>query len=384
MKIDQCDNDQLGDGPILHADRFDKIFINGRFLTQKITGVQRYAVEVLKELDSIIGSLRNISVLPKVEILAPKGAIANQNLNEILLRQVGYCPGHIWEQLELPWHAKDGLLLSLCNTGPILKRQHIVTIHDASVYGFPSAYSFVFRNWYKLLFTGLGRTARKIITDSKFSKNELQRYCRIAPNKIKTIFLGGEHLDRVISDVRILQAHGLVKDNYVLAVSSLNPNKNFQSIVEAVKILGETRFNFVIAGSRNPRIFGQGDLSLPPNVTHVGYVSDEELKALYENAACFVYPSFYEGFGLPPLEAMASGCPVLVSAAASLPEVCGDAAVYCNPHDPADIAGKVRMVMADAELRGKMRNEGIARAKTFSWEKCAREFWSEIEKVFKQ
>lgn len=113
----------------------------------------------------------------------------------------------------------------------------------------------------------------------------------------------------------------------------------------------------------------------------MGYVSDAELRALYEHAACFVYPSFYEGFGLPPLEAMACGCPVIVSNAASLPEVCGDAALYCNPCSPEDIAEKISLLMADPRLREDLRQKGLERAKQFTWEKCARETFAIIEKV---
>ena len=119
--------------------------------------------------------------------------------------------------------------------------------------------------------------------------------------------------------------------------------------------------------------------NLPDFVRHLGYVSDGDLKALYEAAACFVYPSFYEGFGLPPLEAMACGCPVIVSRAASLPEVCGDAALYCDPTDPRDIAKQMSDLVFDDILRARLRERGLQRAQQFSWEKCARETWAVIE-----
>jgi glycosyltransferase involved in cell wall biosynthesis len=110
-------------------------------------------------------------------------------------------------------------------------------------------------------------------------------------------------------------------------------------------------------------------------------VSDSELRALYENAACFVYPSFYEGFGFPPLEAMACGCPVIVSKASSLPEVCGDAALYCDPKNSKDIAEKIQRVVHDETLRAEMRKKGLARAELYSWERCAKETMAVIQKV---
>jgi glycosyltransferase involved in cell wall biosynthesis len=110
-------------------------------------------------------------------------------------------------------------------------------------------------------------------------------------------------------------------------------------------------------------------------------VSDDELKSLYANAACFIYPSLYEGFGLPPLEAMSSGCPVIAACAGSLPEVCGDAALYCNPRSPQDIADKIKMMMGDEALRKELRSRGFSRIKNFTWEKCTKETLSVIRTV---
>ena len=106
-------------------------------------------------------------------------------------------------------------------------------------------------------------------------------------------------------------------------------------------------------------------------LTQVGYVSDGELRALYENAVCFVFPSLYEGFGLPPLEAMHCGCPVIVSRCASLPEICGDAALYCDPNDPADLAAQIRVLAQSPSLRTELREAGLARVQRFTWKQSA-------------
>lgn len=160
----------------------------------------------------------------------------------------------------------------------------------------------------------------------------------------------------------------------------MSPNKNFKSIVSAIKLLGNVNYQIVVAGGTNPRVFNKSE-ALPPNINYIGYIQDEQLLALYRHAACFIFPSLYEGFGLPPLEAMACGCPVVVSNVASLPEVCGDAALYCNPYDPQDIADKIRRIVTDQDLREQLRQKGFERVKQFSWERCAEETIKVIQEV---
>nr|WP_281363499.1 glycosyltransferase family 1 protein [Paenibacillus lemnae] len=182
---------------------------------------------------------------------------------------------------------------------------------------------------------------------------------------------GREHVLAAAADPTVLDKYGLDKP-FVLAVSSMSPNKNFGSIVKAIQHLNRTDVDFVIAGGTNPKLFKeQGEL--PESVKYLGYVEDGELRSLYEHAACFVFPSFYEGFGFPPLEAMTCGCPVVASRTASIPEVCGDAAMYCDPHDWMDIARCMEQVIDDPALQIRMRTEGLEQASRFSWEKCARD-----------
>jgi glycosyltransferase involved in cell wall biosynthesis len=156
----------------------------------------------------------------------------------------------------------------------------------------------------------------------------------------------------------------------ILAVGSRSPHKNLAAVVQAVSRLGGSALPLVAAGGANTRVFNPAELN--GNSFHaVGYVTDLELRALYEQAACFVYPSLYEGFGLPPLEAMTCGCPVVVSRAAALPEVCGDAALYCDPHDPENIAEQIRTVLHDSGRRAELRERGLARARCFTWGRAA-------------
>lgn len=358
-----------------------QIFINARFLTQSITGVQRYAVELVKALDTLLDCGDIDRHRYSFTLLAPPHIRYELGLKHIGLRRVGFGGGHLWEQFILPFYAAGGLLVSLCNTGPLAKRCQTVTIHDAAVFGWPEAYSTLFRRWYQVLLPALGRRTSKILTDSGFSAKELVKYCHINPGKIKVISLGKEQIFSAPPDEAILRNNNLSPGNFAVAVSSMSPHKNFRSIVRAVELLGESSYDVVIAGGVNPKVFSSRQVHLPSRVKYLGYVSDSELRTLYEHAGCFIYPSFYEGFGLPPLEAMACGCPVIVADTASLPEVCGDAAMYCDPHSHQDIADKIRQIMNDGKLREMLRQKGLARAKCFTWDKCARETWAEIKSV---
>lgn len=357
------------------------IYINGRFLNQFITGVQRYAIELVKALDDMLenGTLDKARV--SFVILTPKQVNHEINLRNISLQKVGRLRGHLWEQIELPIYSRKYPLLNFCNIGPIFKGNQIVTIHDASVFSHPHGYSYVFRMWYRFLLPILGRNSRGILTNSEFSKFELIKYCDIPSEKIISTHLGVDGFAKLKADDAILSKHGLNETSYIFAVSSMNPNKNFAALIKAIGLLGNIGFKVVIAGGTNPRVFGECNLQLPDSVVQVGYVSDAELQALYKHATCFVFPSLYEGFGLPPLEAMAAGCPVIASNAGSLPEVCDDAVVYCDPYSPRDIAQKIKYLMDDAILRDKLRIKGLKQAQQFTWKKCARETAAVIEQA---
>jgi glycosyltransferase involved in cell wall biosynthesis len=358
------------------------IFVNGRFLTQATTGVQRYALEVVKALDKLIAKATIDSERYTLILLAPQALKYEPDLKHIPLRRVGHLSGHLWEQLELPYYARGGLLFSPSNTAPLLQRNQIVTIHDTAFFAYPQNYSFAFRNWYRFLMKRVGRIAKRVIVNSSFAKTELTHYCQIAESKLEVVPVRGtEHILSVDSDGTILQRYNLAHKPFILAVSSMSLTKNFGSVVRAAELLGSTDFDVVVAGGTNPKVFGESNVAWPESIKHVGYVSDEELKTLYENAHCFVFPSLYEGFGLPPLEAMACGCPVIVSRAASLPEVCGEAALYCDPYYPSDLADKIQELMSDAGLRKELRQRGLEHVEQFTWEKCAHKTFAVIERT---
>ena len=341
-----------------------EITINGRFLARQSTGVDRFAAELVSAWSSRHGDTR------AARIVAPPGATLPAALGNLTLQPRGRLDGHLWEQLELPRYWPDEVLINLCNTGPLFRKRQLVVLHDAAVMTNPAAYSVAFRTWYRALFSGLMRHAAVVASVSEFSAAELMRHVGVRAAGIEVIYESGEHVLRSPSDSSVLERLGLRGEKYVLAVGSRTVNKNFAGVVKAATLLTDLGVKLVAAGGTNSRVFSGVDLR-GDNIVLAGYVTDGELRALYENAQCFVFPSFYEGFGLPPLEAMHCGCPVIVSRRASLPEVCADAAVYCDPADPVDIANCMRRVLTSAGLRSELRAAGLERAGHFTWSKAA-------------
>jgi glycosyltransferase involved in cell wall biosynthesis len=341
------------------------IAINGRFLTRKAAGVDRFARELL----GAWLTTRESSDI--VKILVPQIPDAGYNNSaDFNVRAVGFNNGHLWEQLELPLYCRDDLLLNFCNSAPLLKARQLAVIHDASVMANPTQFSRAYRIWHSLLCKGLMRNASVVATVSKFSASELMRYFGTRSRGVEIIYESGEHILRASPEASILDKLKLRNQRYVLAVGSQTLNKNFQGVMQAAQLLKDLNVKIVAAGGSNNRVFSGWPLK-DESLILAGYVSDGELRVLYENAECFVFPSFYEGFGLPPLEAMHCGCPTLVSERTAIPEICGEASAYCDPSDSTDIARQLRRILESASLRDEMRIAGLARTKLFTWRRAA-------------
>jgi glycosyltransferase involved in cell wall biosynthesis len=342
--------------------------INGKFTSQPITGVQRVAYELTRAMQ--------MRALPgdELEVFVPQNAIEPGALLK-RQRRFPWLRGTLWEQITLPIAARGLTLLNLCNTNPLFKRGQVVMVHDMAVYDVPQGFSRKFRLWYRVCFAFLRHTRPTILTVSTFSKTRICHHLKIDESRVKVVTPGADHLDRVVSDPAVLSRLGVVKDAYCVIVGSLDPRKNLRRALEAIDKLGHlTEVKFVIVGGRNPRIFNSendGQRECSKQVLWAGFISDGELKSLYENAGCLVFPSLYEGFGLPPLEAMYCGCPVIASSLASIPEVCGNAAMYCDAMSADDIAEKISRMMSDAELRERHRMLGSIHAQEFRWERSA-------------
>ena len=343
------------------------MLINGRFLTRPATGVDRFALELIRALDDCGGLAGARALVPS------RSTVVSPWPTSAAIERAGRYQGHAWEQLELSRAALDQPLVNLCNTAPLVRENQLVVVHDAAAVANPANYSLAFRVWYRVMLTGLMRRSRVVATVSQFSADELTRHFGARAAGIEIIPESGEHILRESADRCVVDRLGLAGRPYVLAVGSQSANKNFGAVAAAMELLGRPDVLLVAAGGSNSRVFS----STAPQATRMlctGYVSDAQLRALYEHAACFVFPSFYEGFGLPPIEAMGCGCPTVVSNRASLPEVCGDATLYFDPADPATLAAQLARLLDSASLRDELKQAGRARAATYTWQRAAHAF----------
>lgn len=305
--------------------KLKKIIVNGKFLTQRVTGVQRYAREILIELDKIISSNQIVLAVPQDTKEIPK-------YRNIKVVRVGKTKGIMWEQLEFPFYVKQqhGISLNLCNVSPLFD-PGIVCIHDVKIKATPQYFSKKFLIWYNLLLTNATIRAKKIITVSEFSKSEIIKYFKVNPNKIVVIPNAWQHYAEIQYNENTLIKYSLKKNQYYFAMGSMEPNKNFKWIAEMAK--RNPMDNFAVAGSINKKVFAEGlGFECPDNMCLLGYVTDEEAKTLMRDCKAFLFPSFYEGFGIPPLEAVSAGAKqVVVSDIPVMHEIFGDTANYINP-----------------------------------------------------
>ena len=334
------------------------LVINARFLTQPMTGVQRFSREVVTAL----------AATTPLRLLAPLGA--PDHFAGLPVEIIGTRGGQGWEQLDLPGALRGGMLVNLGNTAPLrgAARQALV-IHDAGVFDTPESYSLAFRSWYRALHLALPRLGTRLITVSGFSRRRLAENLRLDGSRIGVMPEGGEHVLREPADATILAKHGLAPRRYALAVGTRAAHKNLDALREAVALLASRGLTLAVAGAADASVFRNvGDVD---SARALGRVSDAELRALYENALCLVFPSRYEGFGLPPIEAMWCGCPVLAADAGAVPEVCGDAALWFDAAGPRTPAAALARLLDEPGLTAHLAQAGRIRAKRYSWPAAA-------------
>lgn len=293
-----------------------------------------------------------------------------------------------WEQLLIPlslWRRSIELFHSPAYVCPLIKTcPTIITIHDMAYLLYPEKFVSTYRRYLKFWVPLCVRISDKIITDSICSKKDIMRLLGIPGEKIEVVYLGKDSNFKVVSDSALIEdfriKYGLGK-KFILYIGTLEPRKNITGLINAYYLFKkqnpESEYNLVIAGEKGwlySSIFTLVEnLGLKNSVIFMGYIKDKELPILYNAADLFVYPSLYEGFGLPVLEAMACGVPVITSNASSLPEIVGNAGIMVDPLDVQSLAISIQNVLLNEALRQKMIGKGLERAELFSWEKTAKE-----------
>jgi glycosyltransferase involved in cell wall biosynthesis len=273
---------------------------------------------------------------------------------------------------------KSDLLVNFCNAALLFYKNQVVTIHDIGFNVYPQSHPTGFVSFYKFLFPRIMKSSQHTVTVSNFSKQEITRRYRVTNEKVSIVYSAPWKFFQPES------CPEMQKEKYFLAVSSLNYRKNIPALLEAFSLLSnqDGQYRLYLIGDMQVKSFKKLDIGKfldNPYITFLGRVSDEDLRRYYSNAVGFVYPSLYEGFGLPPLEAQCCSCPVLVSNVASLPEVFRDSAVYCNPFS-VDSIRLGMLKLADEDIRQVLIAKGTENVKRFLWEKNAEEFFNLLKR----
>jgi glycosyltransferase involved in cell wall biosynthesis len=346
------------------------LLINGRFLTQPLTGVQRFARHLVLALDDILGDYPATLVTPR----RTHWRQAELPLRHIQLEEWGTRSGHLWEQMELGWQVGDRPLLNLGNTAPLYHRRQWVVIHDAMVFAMPQTHRWYFQATYRRIYRRLGQICPHIFTVSEFSRRELQRYLALPQERLAVIPNAANHCQHW-AGAQVPIPRFLDHQPFVLAIAHPAPHKNFGAIAQSLALLPPV--HLVTIGTWDAKLYQS---SAAPTPTHLslGSVDDATLAALFARALAFVYPSRYEGFGLPPLEAMACGCPVIVGDIPALRETCGTAALYVSPDRPDELVAAIHHLHQNPALRQSLIAAGQAQAARFSWQRSAEVLWQTL------
>jgi glycosyltransferase involved in cell wall biosynthesis len=340
------------------------ILINVRSRNAPLTGVQRYIGEMC---DQLKGRIRWVG--PRRPLLG--------------------IAGHLWEQSILPGIVGAGLLWSPANTGPLRVTNQVVTIHDVAPLDHPEWFNARFAHWYNWLIPRLVKRARYIITVSKFSRNRLlelpgteESRIVVIPNGVNERFCPKEQTEVETVKERL----AIPAARYFLSLGSIEPRKNLARLLAAwsrCHNMLDQDISLVVAGARGPSYIYRGVTmnEAPPRVHFTASVPDDCLPALYSGAIALIYPSIYEGFGLPVAEAMASGCVSVVSNSTSLPEVVGDAGLTIDPFNVDELANALVTICRDESLRSSLREKAIRESARFKWELAAQSALSVLERA---
>lgn len=347
------------------------VHINTRILQNKTTGVQRYLLELLKRFDPQL-----------VEEIHPRFPLRGMQ-------------GHAWEQFILPFSSGKksfhhrSVLFSPSNSGPLAIGRQVVTIHDVVPLDHPEWLNSNFSKWYRFLLPKLANRVAAVLTVSEFSKERIVDRTKVSPEKvIVTPNCVDSRFKPLPESFRLASIHHLrlPSTRYVLTLGSLEPRKNLHRLLEAWSLINSQMDDdiwLVVAGGTGLSSTFRS-VEFPTDLSRVyftGHVTDDSLPSLYGQALAFTYLSVYEGFGLPPLEAMACGTPVLTGSITSLPEVVGSAGLTVNPMSIDDICASLLQLIKDSALQQKLSELGLARSAQFNWNDTARRTWDILQGV---
>lgn len=309
-----------------------KYAINGRFVVRKLTGQERFATELLRELDKICEKDEFVLVVPEYAETLP-------DYKNIKIVKYGKVKSHFWEQISLYHYCKKHHLVSvnLTSTCPLLD-SGIVCCHDAAAYEIrelltQNLYGRLSYIWHQMMIGAVKRSKYPIITVSHYSKSRLSKFMKVPKSRFHIISNAWQHYLRVNEDESIFEKlpKGYERGEYFMALSSLSPQKNFVWVKEVAKRNPQKMF-LIVGRAEGFTKLGTDDL-LESNLHFTGYLTDGEIKSLMKGCRAFIHPAVYEGFGIPPIEALSCGAELIVSTAACLPEVYGNSAHYIDPHN---------------------------------------------------
>jgi glycosyltransferase involved in cell wall biosynthesis len=359
-----------------------------RTTTARRTGTETYSLYLIREL---LALNRRHHVRLYFNQPPPPGLIPG----DADLRVIPF--PRLWTHGRLAWELvarPPDLLFVPAHVLPLVHpRRSVVTVHDLGYLYYPQAHTLSQNLYLRWSTRHNARSAARILADSEATRQDLIRHYHIPREKIVVVHPGRDEALAPVSDPAILDAtaarYGLSAAGcYLLYVGTLHPRKNLVRLVQAFALAAgelDPAVQLVLAGKRgwlHDQIFAQVQQSgVQDRVVLTGYVPREDLPALMSGALAFVFPSLYEGFGLPVLEAMACGTPVLCSRASSLPEVAGDAALLVDPLDTAALAAALRRIVTDESLRRTLVERGFDQVRRFSWRRCARETLDVLEEV---
>jgi glycosyltransferase involved in cell wall biosynthesis len=313
----------------------------------EIGGVERVVIELARRLPELRPG--------RYRVIRPPRALAHR-------------AGHLWEQAVLPLSARQAEVL-YCpgNLAPVASRRCVVVIHDVAALRHPEWYGSVYSAYQRALLPLLARRARRVITVSEFSRGEIVERLGVPAEKVAVVPNGvDERFSPAADPVPARRRFGLERP-YVLTVGTRIARKNLAALAAAARAARAEGLDLVAVGSDRGYMRAEPDVPLRP----LGYVADDLLPGLYAGARVVAMPSLYEGFGLPCLEAMAAGVPVVAADRAALPEVCGGAALLVDPTDGGALAGAVLAAARDEALRGRLSAAGLERARAFTWARAA-------------